>query len=132
MLVESWQEDEFENGKKDAELESEKQPSFSALGSLDEGAHSELPRVPNSHDKFDKHYQPSKSILAFCYRVFVGPPWRPLSKIHPYISWLTQYCSEKLRRCMSGCLILDESGIASSVLAVWRKLQTQGPPRENN
>jgi hypothetical protein len=132
MLVESWQEDEFENGKKDAELESERQPSFSALGSLDEGAHSELPRVPNSHDKFDKHYQPSKSILAFCYRVFVGPPWRPLSKIHPYISWLTQFCSEKLHRCMRGAWSLMRVGLHPVYWLVWRKLQTQGPPRENN
>jgi hypothetical protein len=95
MLVESWQEDEFENGK-NAELESEIQTSFSALASLDEGAYSEFLRVPNSHDKFDKHYQPSKSVLAYCYRVFVEPSWRPVSKTHQYISWLTQYCSQKL------------------------------------
>jgi hypothetical protein len=74
MLVESWQEGEFENGKKDAELESEIQTSFSALGSLDEGAHSEFPRVPNSHGNFDKHY---KLRRAF-WRTVTGYLWSHL------------------------------------------------------
>jgi hypothetical protein len=117
MLVESWQEDEFENGKKDAELESERQPSFSALGSLDEGAHSELPRVPNSHDKFDKHYQPSKSILAFCLQGICGATLAAAEQNPPVHLLAHAVLFREASQMHEGRLVLDESGIASSVLA---------------